>query len=358
MRRLGLVVALVLTIAPPLAKADYDPLAAGTTRIVLDKGFLTLLKQNGVQLSAVAPARLAAGVVTFPIAAGKFDPVSGKGTIEHEGALLFQAGTRRIPLKALQLKTASKHAPFSVKAGGGQLKLAAARSLAVSRLGFGDRVSVSALTLSAKIATRLGKKLQLRGVFGAGQPLASSVTTVQPETISVLGKGRAELTLDPGILAKLRDLFVAVNPIFPAEHVGSAFQLPIFGGTIAPDASSGVLQTSGALELLQLGGGQVFWHEPWAELAAGALSAEADAEPAPPYPGKLGRGSIAGLSLAGATISASAQVRSISVGGASLALSPVAAATFNEVFAKPQGKEGIFIAGEALGTVSFTALGR
>lgn len=33
-------------------------------------------------------------------------------------------------------------------------------------------------------------------------------------------------------------------------------------------------------------------------------------------------------------------------------------ATFNELFAKPQGKDGVFVAGEALGTISFMAQGQ
>jgi hypothetical protein len=36
----------------------------------------------------------------------------------------------------------------------------------------------------------------------------------------------------------------------------------------------------------------------------------------------------------------------------------VIAANFNEVFARPQGRDGVFVAGEALGSISFTAQGR
>ena len=44
--------------------------------------------------------------------------------------------------------------------------------------------------------------------------------------------------------------------------------------------------------------------------------------------------------------------------GASLALDAATTQTFNEVFAKPQGKDGVFGAGEALGSVSFVAQGQ
>lgn len=356
MRRLTAIAAAVGLLAfSSVAQADYDPLASGATKVTLDRGFLALLKQNKVKLSATAPARLAGGVLTLPVSGGKFDPTSAKGTVEHEGALIFSKGSRSLPLKSLQLKTTSAHTPFSIKAGGGQLKLAAAKGLAVSREGFGDRVRVSSLTLSAKVATRLGKKLRLRSVFKGGQPLGDALTKAQPLTITVLGRGKAELTLDPGILAKLKSLFVAVNPIFPAEHPG-AFTLPIFGGTIAPNGSTGTLEIAGALEALQLGGGQVFLREPWLELATRSFSAEVDLEPSPPYPGKLERVGVAGLGAG--VVSANPKTRTIGIAGASLALDAATAASFNEVFAKPQGKDGVFLAGEALGSVSFTAQGQ
>jgi hypothetical protein len=353
----ALAAALALLACAPLSQADYDPLASGATRLSLDKGFLALLGQNGVKLSVVAPATLKAGIVAFPVSGGKFDPTNAKGTVEHEGALVFKAANRSLPLKAPQLKTTQRHSPLSAKVGGSQLKLARAQGLAVAREGFGERVKVSGLALSAKLATRLDKKLGLRGVFKVGQALGQTLTKAQPETITVLGQGKATLSLDPGFTAKLASLFVAVNPIFGAEHIGAVFTLPIFGGQVAPDASLGTLETSGALEFLQLGGGQVFWAEEWLDLAAKTASPEVNVQPSPPYGGKAGRVAVAGLTLAGPAL-ASAKARTVSVAGASLALDPATAQTFNEVFARPQGKGNVFVTGEALGTLSFTAQGQ
>lgn len=343
-----------LLVLAPVARADYDPLSSGATKLTLDKRFLALLKQNGVKLSAVAPARLGSGSVSFPVVNGKFDPTSAQGTVEHGGALAFKAKGGGISLKALQLKTTQRHSPLSSKVGGSQLKLARAGSLAVSRWGFGSKVKVAKLTLSAKFATRLGKKLGLRGVFAEGDPFGSTVTRAQPDTVTVLGEGRVELTLDPGFEAKLRGLFVAVNPIFPAEHSG-AFTLPIFGGEIAPDGSRGTIETSGALEFLQQGGGQVFWTATWLDCAVGTASPEADVRPSPPYAGMLGRVAVAGLAIG--AISANATARMVAVSG-TLSLQAAAAATFNEVFAGRLGKGAVFTAGETLGSVSFVALGQ
>jgi len=350
------IAALALLAAAPLAAGAYDPLGSGTTKLTLDPGFLALLRHNQVKLRAIAPAKLVGNVVSFPLAGGKFDPVAARGTLEHEGGLFLQAGPRKLPLRSLQLKTTQRHAPFSVKAGGSQMKLASVDGLAVSRQAFGERIDASGLELSTKLATRLGKKLDRRGLFKAGQPLGRVRSTAQPETIAVLGRGRASLTLDPGILAKLGSLFVAVNPIFPAEHPGAEFTLPIFGGTIAPDGAQGTIETAGALEFLQQGGGQLFWREGRLELGAATASAEVEAAPAPPFAGKLGRIAIA--SLAPGAVAADPKARTVRVSAAALALSAASAATFNELFARPQGKEGVFVAGEPLGTVSFTAQGQ
>ena len=217
----GLVCAAV-TIGLPVAPAGatYNPVASGTTKLTLAKPFLALLKQNGVKLSGSAGVALKAGVVTFPVSGGKFDPTTSNGFVEHAGALLFKAGSRKVPLTSLQLKTTQKHAPFSAKFGGGQLKVASAEKLTVTREGFGDKVEVSTLKLSAKVATRLDKKLHLKGVFEAGQPIGTAVTKANPQTVAVAESGMASFVFDPAIAAKLQSLFVAINPVFPAEHPG------------------------------------------------------------------------------------------------------------------------------------------
>jgi hypothetical protein len=350
-------VALLLTAVlsfAPAAQATYNPLASGTTKLTLDKGFLKLLAANKVKLIGKQGATFKNRVATFPVSGGKFDPTTSNGFVEHAGALFFQAGARKVPMTSLQLKTTQRHAPFSAKFGGGQLKVASAAKLTVSREGFADKVAVSTLKLSAKVATRLGKKLRLKGVFEAGQPIGTTVTRANPRTVAVAESGKAGFVFDPATAAKLQSLFVAINPIYPAEHPGP-FTLPIFTGTISPAGSEGTIQTLGALELIQIGGGQVFLHEAWAELSGGAYSAELELEPSPPYPGKQGRVPVGTLSLAGAAVSSDPAAGTIAVTNAAVSMGANLAAAFNEAFAKPLGKAGVFAAGEALGVVSFTA---
>lgn len=349
----GLATLLALA-AAPTAEATYDPLGSGVTVLKLDKGFRALLREHGVEVSGREGARFEGGALRFPVSGGKFDPSVKKGTVESGGTVLFERAGHSLSLKNLQVKTTRPSSPIVAKLGGGQLKLGPAGRLLVGRRGFTDEVTVSRLRLSSKFATRLSKRLRLRGVFAEGMAMGSAVTRANPTTVAVLGKGRAEFEFDPGMAAKLNELHVAVNPIFPAEHPG-VFTFPIFGGKLAPDLGSGYLQLQGAIELLQLGSGQLFWAEPVIDLSGKAFSPEVEVKPSPPNVGKAGQLAVAVLDLGSGTTAANPGARTLTVTGAALTLPAATAALLNELFAKPQGKENVFAGGEPLGRISFVA---
>jgi hypothetical protein len=346
---------LALAASPVSARASYDPIGSGTTNLTLDKGFSRLLAAHEVKLTATAPAKRSGRAYTMPVSGNTLDPVEEKGEIDQEGSLVFERGAHRVPLREIVVKT--KPEPLIAKVGGGQLKLASAKKRSFARAGFGSSFSANDLRLSAKLATRLAKKLRLHGVFKAGQLLGTLRSIAQPATVAILPAGRATLTPDPAFVAKLDKLFVSFNPIAPVERSpGPLFSFPFLpAGTISPDGRSGQIRLGGGVEYLQLGAGQVFWHEPWLEPAAGTTLTEVDVEPTPTFPGKLGQISIAAIDLATATISSDPKARTVSVSGAVLTVSPQTAATFNEAFAKPQGMADVFHAGEALGAISFVA---
>lgn len=351
-----LLTVVALFASPSFAQATYDPLGSGTVKLTLDQGFSRFLAQNQVQLSAGAPARRQGRTLALPALGGKIDPPSKKAEVKAMGSLIFESTRRRLPLRNLTVK--ANHSPLIAKVGGGQLKLATSPALDSRRSGFGVELTAKKLALSAKLATRLNKKLRPAEPFQAGQQLGTLTTQAQPLTATLLPSGSVALAFAPAFLAKLDSLHVSINPVFPAEHPGPSFSFPIIvGGAISPDASTGTLRTGGDLEFLQLGAGQVFWHEQWLDLGAHSDSAEVSIQPSPPYAGKIGRTPIAPLTLAGPAVANTAK-RTIAVEGASLTLDPFIAATFNDAFAKPQGKAGVFVAGEAVGTMSFTAQGQ
>lgn len=340
----------------PFAQATSDPLGRGTTKLVLDKSFAAFLKRDGVTLSPTSPGRLKAGAIVLPVSGGLMDPTTGKGTIEQDGTLVFDGGAK-LPLRDIVLKT--NHSPLIAKVGGSQLKVATSSKLSSKRNGFGVKFSARQLRLTAKAAGRLNKKLRPPFPFEAGQTIGSVVSNAEPITTAILASNGATLALDAGLLAKLESLHVSLNPISPAQLApGPLFTLPIVSDTaiakssIAPDASTGLLQTGGAIELLQLHAGQVFWQNLTLDLAAKVVLAEVDIQPAPPYPGKLGQVPILSLEIPPTSVSADPKARTITVTGARLSFQPATAAAFNQAFAA--GKEA-FKAGEAGGTISFTA---
>jgi hypothetical protein len=346
----ALLTSVALLAVATTAHASSDPLGSGTTKLTLDKGFARLLAAHGVELTATAPANRRDRAYTLPVSGGALDPAEEKGEIQQQGTLIFRRGARRVPLREIVVKT--KPEPLIAKVGGGQLKLASTTKRRFARAGFGSSFTASGLRLSAKLATRLAKKLRLHGVFAGGQRLGTLRSSAQPVTVAILSTGRATFAPDPAFLAKLDQLFISLNPIAPAERSpGPIFSVPIIGGgALAPDASAGTLRSGGSLEFLQLGAGQIFWHELWLDPGTHQVLAEADIEPTPTLPGKLGQVPV--LTLGAGTLASNPSARTIAISAAPLTLTATTAAYFNQTFAT--GKEA-FAPGELLGTVSFSA---
>lgn len=336
-------------VATPTANAAYDPIGSGQAKLTLDKGFTSFLTKNDLKLSAKAPAKRKGQKPTLPVVSGNFDHTLGQGEIEAQGTLLFSGKKGTVPLR--QIRARNKPDALLAKVGGSQLKLATAAKRKTRRSGFGSTLTASTLKLTAKLATRLNKKLRPKTPFTARQPLGSLAATEQPALATILDQGRASISLDPAFAAKMDSLFVSVNPIFPAEHPG-AFTFPIIlNGALAPDGSQGTLRTGGALEFLQLGAGQVFQSELWLDLGTRSDSAEVDVQPTPAFPGKLGRVGAYDLSPS-VQVSSDPKTRTILVSGPRT-LTDSTAKTFNEAFA--EGKPA-FAAGELLGMLSFVAV--
>jgi hypothetical protein len=346
---LSVLVALALC---PSANAAYDPLGSGSAKLTLDPSFASFLKKNQIALIAKQGAKRKGASITLPIAGGQIDPTEGKGEALLAGTIVFGAKAKNVPLRELKVKSTKE--PLIAKVGGGQLKLATSKRTSATRAGFGTKLTSTKLMLTSKLITRLNKKLRPKTPFKAGQLLGTLTTNAQPRLATIEEKGQATINLDPAFLAKLDSRFVSVNPIAPAQRFGTQVSFPItIGGAIAPDGSEGTLRTAGDLEFLQLGAGQVFWHELWLDLGANSDSAEVDIEPTPAFPGKIGRVGV--LDYTPTTVSSDPKQRTISESGAALKLSAGAADSFNQAFA--QGEGDVFVAGEGVGSVGFGAVG-
>jgi hypothetical protein len=167
---------------------------------------------------------------------------------------------------------------------------------------------------------------------------------------------------------------VKLAPIAPTSIVSAGppptVAFPVSGGTISPTASSGILQTSGGLELVQSleaappagtkGVTVLKMANIWVDLGAKTATVEVtitNEKTAELNKGNLGRASIADINLTGATITSDPATHTISVQNASATLQAVTAEVLNSVFVEPiEGKgKGTFAAGDPLGVFSFTA---
>jgi hypothetical protein len=318
----------------PAASAASDPLASGSTTLTLNRGLVKKLKRNGVRILKVGSATVRGRKATFPVTGGSLDPTTGAGTVNHSGGIKFKRGKRNVALKNFVVDTTT--ASLSGRVGKRSQKIASTKGVTFTRNGFGVDVKVSNLKLTGKTAKALNKKLGLKGKKRIkAKSLGASASTTQPSTVTVLPVGNASLSPDPATLAKFASK--GVNPLTDIR--------PINGAGVGP------LNTSGGLSIQPAGKLKTEFNNLSADFGTKVITAEVNITPSPPGPGNLGRTSIADIDLTGATVSSDPAARTVSVTDMTVKLQAVAAATLNEVY--PGGVD--FVAGDSLGTVSFTA---
>jgi hypothetical protein len=394
-----------LLVFAPLASATSDPLASGTTTITLNNGFFNKLKKSKVKVLKVSPGTVKSKTVTLPVLAGELDPTSGQGKVELSGGIKFKAGKKSAAVNTLVLETSTSS--LTGKVAGKKMKFASVKGLTSSRNGFGTNLSISALKLTGSAAKQLNKKLGFTGKkkkakkstassskapqppFKGNQVLGKSTSETQPKTVAVQPTGSATLVLSPAAVKKLRHVGIPPNVTEPTPvSVGLSRVEPTTfdestltlgfpfgeGGTIAPNAASGVLHTVGGLKLVQnlesLGAGvtTLTMGNVWVDLGTKTATVEVTIENpknSKANLGPLGRVSIANLNLTGATITSNPTNHTVSVQNATATLQELTAATLNQVFIEglekdSEGKPTVFAGqekfagGDPLGTFSFS----
>lgn len=374
----------------PLTRAANDPLSSGTTTLTLNKGLFKKLKKSGVKVLKVSPGTVKSRTVTLPVSGGSLDPTNGQGTVEHSGGIKFKHGKKKAVVNTIVLETTTSS--LKAKVAGKSMKLASVSGVTVARNGFGANVSIAKLKLTGKAAKRLNKKLGFTGKkkggkhskrasaskaaappFKGNQILGASTSETQPKTAAVLPGGNATLVTSLATDIKLAKVLVTIATVSPATESAKgpppAYTFPIGGGTIAPDANGGIVQTTGGLKLSQVfKPGEVETTMTlgaiWIDLGAKTATVEVTIESKGIDPklnlGPLGRSSIADISLTGATIKSDPSTRTVSVENATATLQAVTAETLNSVFVGPyeaitKTEAEKFAAGDPLGTFSFSA---
>lgn len=400
-----------MLVIAPLASAASDPISSGTTTLTINKAVNKKAKKAGIKITAVKPTKIKGTKATFAVTGGEVEMTTGAGTVTHSGGLKITWGKKSVTLKSLTVNTTAKS--LTAKIGGKTIKVASLTGTSVARLGFGASLSVKKLKLTKPGANALNSKLtpaptrtkvkkkgktvtkvvKVKPPFKANTVLGSSITEVEPETVNVLPTGSMTYTGDTGLLTKLADVETKVETISPTTSAANVFTSQLSGGTISPLGTSGTINSSGGIKLMQVLptsattslSTSITLGSIGVDLAAKTASVEvigesnAETEGKKPLNlGNLGRSSIADLTIG--TVTPSPATRTIGI-NASATIQPVAAEVlegFVKVYegwyggvlvskgvpaetAKKMAAEKVandqIKSGEALGSFSFTATG-
>jgi len=343
----------------PLASAASNPIAKGSTKLTINKGFNKKAKKAGIKITAVKPATLKGTKATLPVSGGQVEPTTGAGTITHSGGLKIKWGKKSVALKAFEINTSTKSVTASV--GGKKIKFATLGGVSSARLGFGNSISAKNVKLTNAGANALNSKLtpkptkvkvktkkngktvvkvktvKTKPFFKKNMVLGKTTTEVEPKTDNVLATGTMTYAGDSTLFTKLKDVGVEIQTISPTTASGTTFSSGISGGTISPLGTEGQVNSSGGIKLVQ--NIQISPTETWSttitlgsigvDLAAKTATVEVNGESNVTVEGKkplnignLGRSSIADLQITATTPSPATRTVSVS---ANSTIQPVAA---------------------------------
>lgn len=353
----------VLFVLAPAAQAARDPLAGGSADLHFKKGFMRKLNNLEVLVQGVGSGTVTGNKASVPVDGGKLDPTNAQGFVETSGGFKLSRGNRGVPIVNVTINTV-KNAVYANVAKA-RMQIGELQLLNTSREGFGARVKAVKVVLTAKAAKRISNRLGLPANrrINPGRVLSNAFTIPQPETVTVLPLGAATLVGDAATFGKFAakgvEVPAGITAIDPAKKpTPVSFEFPITGGTLAPDASNGTVETAGGVQILK----KAEPFSPTMKLAKVAVDfkqktalVELEILPVPPFPGAVGRSSIADIVLQGATVTANPVTRQIAIDGAEARLQAVAASTLNNVFNQPAPEpppSSNFVVGDSFGKFS------
>lgn len=335
----------MLAIAP-LVSAAPDPISSGTTTLTINKGVAKKLKKLGIKITGTKPGKVKGSKATFAVTGGEIEAPTGSGSITHSGGLKITWGKKSVTLKSFTISTKDK--TLDAKVGGKTIEVATIAGASVARLGFGDSISAKKLKLTKEAAKSLNTSLtpapkkakikkkgkvvirtiKTKPAFTANMVIGSSTSEVEPKTVNVTPTGSMVFTGDPTLLTKLNDVETKLVLIPPTTAAANVFTSPLSGGTISPLGTSGTINSTGGLVLVQkLEGG------PTTEITLGSIGVDLAAKTAsvevigksnakdpstgkePLNVGNLGRSSIADLTIGSVTPSPATRTVAVSASG-------------------------------------------
>lgn len=354
-----------LFVIAPSAQAARDPLAGGSADLHFKKGFVRKLNNLGVVPTGVGSGTVIGNKASVPVEGGKLDPTNAQGFVETGGGFKLSHGERGVPITNLTINTVRGAVYADIAKA--HMQLGELQLLSTAREGFGARVKAVKVALTAKAAKRISNRLGLPANrrINSGRVLSNAFTAPQPQTVTILPQGSATLVGDAATFGKFAAKGVEVpqgiTAIAPAtKPTPASFEFPIAGGTLAPDASDGTVETNGGVQILK----KAEPFSPTMKLAkvsvdfkAKTALVELEILPTPPFPGAVGRSSIADIVLQGVKVTSNPVTRQITISEAEARLQAVAASTLNDVFNQPAPEpppSSNFVVGDAFGKFSMT----
>jgi len=371
----ALCLATLFAVAVPSARAEGDPLASGTTRLILEKGLKGSLRHSEVKLVAKRPAKSNGRTVTLPVHGGEIDPTTGEGVATHRGGIGFVHGRWSFFLRSLSLDT--RRRVLTARLGGKKTTVAFARKISFVREGYGTKITVGELSLTGPLAREFNSRLHV-GFFKAGRSFARGSSATEPLTVKVI-------PVTPGIhgagLMYLRPLdeaaskLVAKGVIYPeipcpascpntvslignARYFGTGHPtmgFHITGGRIAPDRSMGEITTEGGIRVStngpEINPAVVTLRDFSLDLTLNTVTADVEFQPSPPAPGDIGRVTVGTIDRNG--------IKLVGIGGETfdaVRLTATTASAINQVFPGPAAAD--FSVGDVLFSLSYEPVTR
>jgi hypothetical protein len=339
----------VTLVCAPAAWGAAQPFAGGQTRLELNRGLDSALRQQGVAIKSLGPAQLKGRKLTLPVASGTFDRDAGSATFVQSGGLKLVSGRKAVALRGLMFDASTKG--LSATVAGKRMRLAHLAGAKLEPDGFDARLKVKRLPLTRAAAAAVNRALGLGEALRPGSSLGSVNGLGEPSAVQI-ASGKISLGGPDTAFSKLESLQVQMG-IWGASERWKApgetyFLFEIEPTTVTPDALAGILEGDPSdgvtLEIHAPPPRNMLLRAPRIDLAAQELSATVSAlstdDPV--------TAPIATLDYSGATFQVRPKVGAFELIGIRAVANQFIADRLNERFATP----GLFQAGETLARIT------
>ncbi len=335
---------------------DGDPIANSSMVLKFSGAFKKKLRNNGVKMNAK-------GFNIVRNLTSDVDPTTGRGDLRL-GKIVFKKGKNRVIYSNLKGSV-----PGNAKSSqsGKLFKLSAPAS--VERQGYGAAVNGVKMSFVKGAAKKLNRRLNLNSLRAGSA--GSFSFEYKPETVKIIGGTAQTLSAAPNLSAPLLGGSVGAKlllghcvngtgdgflPVGGAQkevigafpNVQVRFTFPVVTGEISPDATEGLSETSGGIQIQKTDftsapcnnglDGELTQQSITTDITARTVSSEVNIaiSPAPAGttagPGPKGRAVGQNIDPTNTVITISPKNRTFTLSGSVVQLAPVSAQTLNGVF--------------------------